>query len=522
MLTAKSNAKAEIFRAKGFGYMQEGELYEALLRYNKSLCFAEPSTKTVGLIYANRAEVFFKLKLYEKCLNNIQLAREECCPPGKLEFLDELQEKCLNRIDDVPSDEVEDPWEFFKLSYPANEKLPHVIDCLEVKCDKKYGRYIISNQNLNVGDIIAIEKPLINILKVDPDDDEYPSTNVYQYCANCLEDNLMDLIPCQECTTTLFCSTTCYEAANKSFHQYECNILHLLNETGNWRMTFRCFFNALSICNGSIDELEQLMAESDSLSPTVFNFDFSNPKNPDNAKNQLLCLMALTRKVTVSLRNFSDIFQHHPKLIELWSTHKEFINKFLKRLMQIEILNFHGIKGRALDQSNPYRSCVGDGGYAFCSLLNHSCCSNLMRIVVENRMVLIVERPIKKGDQLFDCYIGDSFYFKKKNSRREELLDYQFVCDCDACEHDFPEMMTGDLETLDKVLHTYAQKAYNELRDPRKIMSTKEAKELAVKYSNIMQRNYREQNYPCREIVLLELCIIKCFLTACKSSVSFP
>jgi hypothetical protein len=29
-----------------------------------------------------------------------------------------------------------------------------------------------------------------------------------------------------------------------------------------------------------------------------------------------------------------------------------------------------------------------------------------MRIVVENRMVLVVERPIKKGEQLFDCYIG--------------------------------------------------------------------------------------------------------------------
>lgn len=70
------------------------------------------------------------------------------------------------------------------------------------------------------------------------------------------------------------------------------------------------------------------------------------------------------------------------------------------------------------------------------------------------------------------------------------------------------------------MLHTYAQKAYNELRDSKKL--DENARELALKYSNIMQRNYRDQNYPCREIVLLELCVIKCFLAASKSKICLP
>lgn len=37
-----------------------------------------------------------------------------------------------------------------------------------------------------------------------------------------------------------------------------------------------------------------------------------------------------------------------------------------------------------------------------------------------------------------------------------------------------------------------------------------------------MQKNYKDVNYPCREIVLLQLCIIKCFLVACKSTICFP
>jgi SET and MYND domain-containing protein 4 len=426
-MNTKCNVKAEKIRLKGCQELINGELYEALLKFNKSLCLAEPLTKTSAQIFANRSEVYFKLKLFEKCLNNIQLSRDECSQV-KIESLDELEEKCLNQIGDA-LDENENPWEFFKLSYPANKKLPNVIENLQVKCDNKFGRYIITNQDLKIGDIIgmcipilsrfskdlifenvffyqAIEPPFFKILKFDPNDDEYPESNKFQYCANCLNDNLMDLIPCAECVVTMFCSPNCRREANKGFHQYECNILNFLNQTGNWRMPLRCFFDALTICCGCIEELERVMQVCENSSPTVFNFDFSNLKSFKNKQYHLLCMLSLTNNVAVNIHDFSHLFQHHPKLEELWSTHRSFIEKFLQRMMQVEILNFHGIKGRSLNRNKPYRPCLGDGGYPFCSLINHSCCPNVMRIVVENRMVLVVERPIKKGEQLFDCYIG--------------------------------------------------------------------------------------------------------------------
>lgn len=82
--------------------------------------------------------------------------------------------------------------------------------------------------------------------------------------------------------------------------------------------------------------------------------------------------------------------------------------------------------------------------------------------------------------------------------------------------------MNGELEGKDKELQAFAQKAYNELRDPKKQMKPEKAQEMAVKYSNVLQKNFREENYPCREIILLQLCIIKCFLQSCKSTISFP
>lgn len=101
-------------------------------------------------------------------------------------------------------------------------------------------------------------------------------------------------------------------------------------------------------------------------------------------------------------------------------------------------------------------------------------------------------------------------------------MDYQFICECDACVHDFPEVMNGELKSVDKSLLSIAQKAYDELRNPKKNFRPAEAKELAVKFSKLMQKNYCDENYPCREIVLLQLCIIKCFLIACKSTINFP
>lgn len=400
---AKSNKIAETIRARGYKVLQNGHLYEALLKFNKSLCIAEPGSRTIALIYSNRAEAFFKLKLYNKSLNNIDLALKENLSTAIKESLKELKERCSEE-DNLNTENYENPWEFFKLSYPANKKLPYVIDCLEVKKDKKYGRYITTNEPLNVGDIIAIEKPFFKMVKTEIEDDEYPETNIYQYCANCLTDNLLDLIPCSSCLSTMFCSQKCLQSANKGFHYYECDILQQLNETGEWRMVLRNFFVALSICDGSIEQLEELMEESDRISPTVFNFDLNDPKNCESSKELLSCMIALERRVEVELKDFSSIFNQSQVLAEIWSSHKCFINRFLERMMQIEILNFHGIKGRSFDNTD--RSCLGDGGYLFCSLLNHSCCPNTMRIVVENRMVLVAERPIKKDEQLFDSYIG--------------------------------------------------------------------------------------------------------------------
>lgn len=43
--------------------------------YNKSMCFAKVRTEQMGLAYANRSSSFLNLKMYRKCLIDIEYAK---------------------------------------------------------------------------------------------------------------------------------------------------------------------------------------------------------------------------------------------------------------------------------------------------------------------------------------------------------------------------------------------------------------------------------------------------------------
>lgn len=117
---------------------------------------------------------------------------------------------------------------------------------------------------------------------------------------------------------------------------------------------------------------------------------------------------------------------------------------------------------------------------------------------------------------------SESFYSKSKTSRHEDLIDYQFTCECAACANNYPGIMTDELKIVDKNLLFVAQKYYDELRDPRKEPLThKKARSFFVNLSKKFQKSYRDELYPTKEMVLLQLCIIKSLLSACRSTISF-
>lgn len=199
----KSKDKADKLRSEGNKCYIEKKFYDALLKYNESLCFAGNGSETMGLTYANRSAVYFELKCYDKSLKNIELARANGYPNKNFTILDKRAQKCLEKIDTgAEAEKSTGPFGLIKLTYESNPKLPTISNCLELKRNEKFGRHIVTNRELKVGDIIAIEQPHFKIIKSDSRYDCCEDTNKYQRCALCLKCNLLDLIPCETCSSS--------------------------------------------------------------------------------------------------------------------------------------------------------------------------------------------------------------------------------------------------------------------------------------------------------------------------------
>ena len=183
----KSDKEAEEFRAIGNSWFNKKVWFSALLNYNKSIVLAK--TKSVAsLSYANRSAVYLEIGRYNDCLENIQLAIENEYPEDKMSTLINREIKCKELMSQE-EDHIVDPWEVFKLSYPANENVPWIANCVEVRRTEKYGRGIYATQDLKAGDVICIEEFAFNYI-----DDK----DLYIRCYNCAKANGLNLIPCDQ------------------------------------------------------------------------------------------------------------------------------------------------------------------------------------------------------------------------------------------------------------------------------------------------------------------------------------
>lgn len=274
--------------------------------------------------------------------------------------------------------------------------------------------------------------------------------------------------------------------------------------TSTMKIALRTFFIALSTFDGSITELETFI---NSIPKPLTTFDVNSSTD---VKEMLIVLNSLVfnSDVEVHEKLFDEIFLTSTPLKAIWSSHRTFIRHFLKKHSQIGTMNCHEIYnwplkkgglsdvGKASD-SLAYKSgvaAVGSGNYPFISLISHHCAPNVNRVFVHHKNILVVQRPIKKGEQLFDNY-GCNFVNMPKKYRECELVQrYKFKCSCEACENDWP--LLPYLKVIDKVCLNKAKKACRELS-----LSGDNNKKAAEKYKQICQsiENYHK-NFPSLEV----------------------
>lgn len=173
-------------RKMGILLAKKGKFFDALVCYNKSLCFAPSHSTAKANAYKQRAALYKQAKVYDKCLENVQKAFDSKHP--KPEEIEVIREECHEKMK-TNGDPSFKPIKL-ELSYPAHEKLPFMVDCLELHRDESGNPHVYTTRDLKVGDIIALAEPISPILNKD---------QVYQRCSYCCKDNSLDLEPCPSC-----------------------------------------------------------------------------------------------------------------------------------------------------------------------------------------------------------------------------------------------------------------------------------------------------------------------------------
>lgn len=415
---AKDAEKSLDFRKQGnqFFSLKNRDYVRALELYNQSICFAEPNSEDMSICYANRSAIYFEWKKYDLCLENIQLAKEHGYPERLMEKLTKRSAECIaqkakekiksNKIDDDEDDDevILAP----KLSYPSHPKVPFIADCLEMRESKELGRYIVTNRDLSVGKVIAIEDSFCSWT--------LPSVR-YSRCANCLEECDFSLIPCEYCTSTMFCSKECANEAHTHFHRFECPVIDFIYKMLN---IIQLSAVRVSICAltsyESVDALLSVVNDPDTVKVNAFTLNYQN----DMPKSELYKPIH-TLETNQDKRTTADLFQRavitaviyraliqHSPLAELLQSdeHQKLLMELIFRHLQTASTNFHRLEtlANARDPNDLDDVSYGSGAFGFCSLINHACSPNIVRLPIGTQIAVFVLRPIKSGEEILDNY----------------------------------------------------------------------------------------------------------------------
>lgn len=420
----KSNKLSDKLRSQGNKFFSDGLFLNAIDEYNKSLCFAELTGDQFNLsvAYANRADALFRMDLPRDCLKSIELAKAANYPEHLEQRLTLMAARCQEKIKFTLQPR---PKYRLQLSHPANERIPFVAKNLRLKESEEFGRHIVTTQDLNVGDVIMIERPFVVCLR--------PGRR-YKRCSHCTNNERFTLIPCKSCTNAMYCSDRCLEEAHLVYHRFECGISeNLLHFDEFSALALRCLLVGLSVFE-TWDKFQEFINEQRTTKLNAFDVDYTREEAAERRKWQFLVLDQMhfadshlsTEDRQHWMRQSAELTSLLKQALKLTEQQESFVLNTLYRYTVTGILNSYEKESTTVSQ------------HLTLSLLNHSCAPNVQRLMQGGHQVVMVVRPIQRGAQLFDNY-GSVYTQTPRKERQEQLLaQYGFRCVCEGCVEEYP------------------------------------------------------------------------------------
>lgn len=203
----------------------------------------------------------------------------------------------------------------------------------------------------------------------------------------------------------MFCSTECLDQARHFHNRFTCP----KRPEEIFSRLHRAFLDSCNFA-GSLQNLQELIERSEKV--TIFDFDLTNLENHQTKRNQLKAFLSLMPRSTSwiedNLKMDELVFLARITLRSFWTSEQgcKRIVEILLRLSRILELNTSSFESSVFtdDLESPESRVMGEEVCLFAALLNHSCNPNVACINVDNKLVTVVQLPVKAGEQLFKSY----------------------------------------------------------------------------------------------------------------------
>lgn len=257
-MPAKNNKLSKYYREKAAEHVELKNWFDAIEFYNQALCFAESGSIEWAVILTDRSSCFFHLKMYNECLVDVKLAKTKAGADIFMAKLNRLSAMCGQKKHQYAKNE-QLVYQFKPtLSFDVNKQIPFAANVIGIEEKKKKTttttakeRLFHATRSIEVGKTILIE-------------DGFVATAIERYkrCCICMK-SATNLVPCDNCTNSLFCHGTCKRKAN-DLHRVECNntLTSSKDDENNSDLVIRSILKAFQIiptANGLLCFVEKVL-----------------------------------------------------------------------------------------------------------------------------------------------------------------------------------------------------------------------------------------------------------------------
>lgn len=302
--------------------------------------------------------------------------------------------------------------------FVPDRSFPCMSNALAQNKNDTFGNHLIANRDIDVGEQLMFTSAFASV--------EYLSCTGPN-CFNCgktvhsKRKNHM-LIQCQHCINVWFCSKRC--SLNR-LHRRNCNALYSNEDC----KIVRLVTEMVNVASKSISDIEQyLQFCSDIL---VLNKKANNCRPPKSVYGLILGLKAKMEEnhLSIAQRVFT-LVKRLPQFQKVGKGNDHLLLQIaLRHTVSVPLNSF----SEAID--------IAKGGtlhrfeiYDILSLFNHSCEPNVYNYINEQNISFsIAKRPIKKGEQVFINYFGESEPNNIEERQRSLEDTWGFKCICSKC-----------------------------------------------------------------------------------------